>query len=233
MLRDLHLDPFLCNPSELAQMAAEDLMHYLETQNDFVHNFGFEPKSIGPVIGKMFGVLVVKGLNNEIGYLASFSGKLGNSNDHAYFVPPVYDMLAKGEFISEGMKNLQVLSATIETERNSNNTKSINNLLQKRAQLSKRLQQQLFEQYNFLNSKKEHKNVIEIFRDKGYKNPPSASGECAAPKLLQYAFKNKLEPLSLAEFWWGQSPKSNHWVHRRYYPACEEKCRPILEYMLG
>lgn len=41
--------------------------------------------------GKMFGVLVVKAADGATGYLAAFSGLLAGSNDHDFFVPPVYD----------------------------------------------------------------------------------------------------------------------------------------------
>ena len=60
--------------------------------------------------------------------------------------------------------------------------------------------------------------------------PPSAAGECAAPKLLQYAIEHQLKPIALTEFWWGNSTKEK--THNVFYPACKNKCRPILEYML-
>ena len=63
--------------------------------------------------------------------------------------------------------------------------------------------------------------------------PPSGAGECAAPKLLHYAFKNNLKVLAIAEFWWGKNARPLERIHRQHYPACENKCRPILGYMLG
>ena len=95
---------------------------------------------------------------------------------------------------------------------------------------SQRLQQRLYEQYQFLNTNNEFKDLKAIFNAKEV--PPSGSGECAAPKLLNYAFKNNLKPLCMAEFWWGRSPNSNQKVHEQFYPSCEEKCRPILTHML-
>ena len=64
------------------------------------------------------------------------------------------------------------------------------------------------------------------------KPPPAGAGECAAPKLLQYAFQQQLTPLAMAEFWWGASPKSEMKKHQQYYPACSGKCQPILKHML-
>ena len=46
----------------------------------------------------MFGVLVVKNQQNEIGYITAVSGKLADKNQHKLFVPPVYDMLTKDSY---------------------------------------------------------------------------------------------------------------------------------------
>lgn len=108
----------------------------------------------------------------------------------------------------------------------------IDNLKEQRKKLSNSLQQQLFEQYNFLNAIGEQKNLSSIFAETNQEVPPAAAGECAAPKLLQYAFENKLKPIAMAEFWWGESPKSAIRKHGQFYPACQGKCQPILGHML-
>ncbi|MDM1294044.1 RluA family pseudouridine synthase [Sphingobacterium sp. N143] len=105
-------------------------------------------------------------------------------------------------------------------------------LKEERKMRSGNLQKQLFEQYNFLNAHGLYKNVVGIFHDFDQSTPPAGSGECAAPKLLQYAYNNHLTPLALAEFWWGCSPSSEIRRHGNYYPACRKKCEPILGYML-
>jgi tRNA pseudouridine32 synthase/23S rRNA pseudouridine746 synthase len=107
-------------------------------------------------------------------------------------------------------------------------TNKINQLKEERSQKSAALQQQLFAEYSFLNQYKELKSLAEIFNE----NPPAGAGECAAPKLLHYAFQNDLKPIAMAEFWWGQSPKSEVRKHGQFYPACTGKCEPILAHML-
>lgn len=97
---------------------------------------------------------------------------------------------------------------------------------------SGKLQKQLFEQYNFLNARGQQKNVVAVFDEFDQSTPPAGSGECAAPKLLQYAYSNGFTPIALAEFWWGCSPASEIRRHQNYYPACRKKCEPILGYML-
>ena len=97
-------------------------------------------------------------------------------------------------------------------------------LKEKRRIKSGALQQKLFAEYSFLNVLGKRKSLGEIFDN----NPPSGAGECAAPKLLNYAFEHQLKPIAMAEFWWGQSPKSEIRKHRQFYPACKSKCEPIL-----
>lgn len=100
----------------------------------------------------------------------------------------------------------------------------INQLKELRKQKSGDLQQKLFAEYSFLNQFGERKSIGEIFNN----NPPAGAGECAAPKLLHYAFEHQLKPIAMAEFWWGQSPKSEIRKHKQFYPACKSKCEPIL-----
>ena len=108
----------------------------------------------------------------------------------------------------------------------------INSLKEERKIKSNSLQNQLFNQYQFLNKFKQEKGLLEIFSTTVFQQPPAAAGECAAPKLLRYAFQNDLEPICMAEFWWGDSPKSEVRKHGQFYPACTGKCEPILGHML-
>lgn len=94
------------------------------------------------------------------------------------------------------------------------------------------LQQRLFDSFRLLNKAGEERGLCSIFADTVQKTPPAGAGECAAPKLLQYAFRNGMKPLAMAEFWWGASPKTEIRHHGQYYPACKGKCEPILGHML-
>ena len=311
--------PFYYTPSKLAQIAAEELQELLRIEDGLSHNFGLDRDQDGLIIGKMFGVLVVKNTDGKIGYLMAFSGKLAGKNHHPNFVPPVFDMLEEDGFFLKEIEQLnefnrkikllesnptyisllkqqeQLLSDAhevltdirnkisiakaarktirqnlIQEEEIDQNTRleslrkesiaeqsfyknqrahwklqqdkleieiapmlnEINILKLERKNQSSELQQQLFDNYIFLNNLGKQKNIGEIFSDTYTQKPPSAAGECAAPKLLQYAFLHGLHPITIAEFWWGQSPKSEIRVHGQYYPACRGKCGPILAHML-
>lgn len=312
--------PFYYKPHPIAQLACEELQVYLENQTDFVHNFGLNPNNQLSPIGKMFGVLVCKNANGEVGYIAAFSGKLANTNQHKHFVPPVFDMLnvdgfflqqevrlneinsiidsleADPKYISlkkeivnfdeiakskiteakklvkfnkkdrKEQRNIIVptlseedtiayeddlvkqslrdkyefrkLTLELEAEREkiqeeiNHYEDQINQLKEERKTKSNALQNQLFDQYQFVNQHKTKKGLREIFKDTAFEKPPAAAGECAAPKLFQYAFINDLQPICMAEFWWGESPKSEIRKHKHFYPACTGKCEPILGHML-
>lgn len=108
----------------------------------------------------------------------------------------------------------------------------ISALKSERKTRSAALQQKLFEQFGMLNYRGEIKNLCEIFGQTVHKTPPAGAGECAAPKLLQQAYLHGWKPIAMAEFWWGDSPKTEIRHHGHYYPACKGKCEPILQHML-
>jgi len=318
--------PFYYQPHPLSIQAAQQLQQTLLEANPWQHNFGLDSEhDRGMVIGKMFGVLVVKNAHGKLGFLAAFSGKLAEQNILPPFVPPVFDMLTQDSFFSSDNKQinhinlsisqqqanpvLATLTATfaaqqhqaeseleqqrglivasrkqrkiereqadsalvlsnisadeykrlsIELSRQSVQQKHqlnelkhqwqtqikatqtqlnvlqqhIKQLKHQRKQLSNGLQNKLFAQYQFLNTLGEARDLNAIFNDAPNHLPPAGAGECAAPKLLQYAFSHQLTPITMAEFWWGTSPKSEIKQHKNYYPACHGKCRPILTHML-
>lgn len=108
----------------------------------------------------------------------------------------------------------------------------IEKLKAERQQRSIALQKLVFERFEMLNAHGKRRNLNEIFSDTSLSAPPSGAGECAAPKMLQYAFANNYQPLAMAEFWVGASPKGEVRHHGHFYPSCKSKCEPILKWML-
>ena len=111
-------------------------------------------------------------------------------------------------------------------------TNKIEALTEERHQRSADLQLWLFRQFRLLNAKGETKDLIEIFSKYGNIFPPAGAGECAAPKMLQYAYQNNLKPIQMAEFWVGASPVGEVRVDGNFYPSCKGKCLSILTHML-
>lgn len=102
-------------------------------------------------------------------------------------------------------------------------------LQEERKQRSVRLQQWLFGQFSFLNAKGQRRSLPDIFHPFA---PPGGAGECCAPRLLQAAFASRVEPLCMAEFWVGRSPRDEVRSEGHFYPACHSRCKPILSHML-
>ena len=121
-----------------------------------------------------------------------------------------------------------------------------------RKRKSDQLQRWLFSQFTFLNAQGERKDLLSIFRNYYLLHspqsvlathyaamgeqitlfPPSGTGECCEPKLLQYAFTHGMRPVEMAMFWWGEPPKTEIRQHGQFYPACNGKCKPLLTWML-
>ena len=204
--------PFCYEPHPLCILAAEEVKREIER--------------INPSEGKMFGVLIVKQ-----GFLAAYSGLLEGRNDWPYFVPPVYDAQQPDGYFKTREREISLIShVQVDLQSPSNTSKK----------MSQDLQLWLFHQYQFLNARGEKKDLVEVWQDyhcsprirNRYPLPPGGTGDCCAPKLLQYAYQNGLKPLCMAEFWWGPSPKSEIRHHGQFNPACRGKCKPVLTWML-
>lgn len=222
------------SPHELCLLAVQELQGYLQEQESWSHNFGLDTQRKSPIIGKMFGVLVVETSSEDVGYLAAFSGKLGGTNLHHGFVPPVFDFLTEGSFLNLGMQELRRMTDYIKLlEKDPVDIALLTLHKRIRRDHSIALQQEIFERYHLINQNGIEKSLNQVFKDAGYKSPPAGAGECAGIKLLQYAFRRQMKPLALTEFWWGKSPKSATWKHGEFYSCCKEKCEPILIHMLS
>lgn len=294
--------PFCYEPDELCVRAAEKVRAYLSSRADW------QPELQK---GKMFGVLIVKDHDGNVGFLSAFSGILAGSNNHDYFVPPVYDVQLKDGYFRHEEKNISDINRRIEELEASGDYASakrryeqaaldaenelselslrmkadkqrrdrlraegeadlqsliresqfqkaeykrrkrawsdaletleaevkkfedtIDSLRQERKRRSADLQSWLFSQFRMLNALGETKDLNDIFRRTPMGVPPAGAGECAAPKLLQYAYIHGMTPVRMAEFWWGDSPATEIRHHGSFYPSCLGKCGPILAHML-
>lgn len=105
-------------------------------------------------------------------------------------------------------------------------------LKEERRRLSESLQRWIFDRFVMLDAKGDRRTLTQIFADARGELPPAGAGECAAPKLLQYAYVNGYRPLAMGEFWVGKSPVGELRRDGCFYGACKGKCEPILNYML-
>ena len=101
-----------------------------------------------------------------------------------------------------------------------------------RSHRSAELQMALFREFRMLNARGEVRDLCDLFAPTAQRVPPAGAGECAAPKLLQYAYLHDLRPLAMAEFWQGASPRGEVRHDGHFYPSCNSKCKPILMHMM-
>lgn len=299
-LPELFTFPFYYEPHPLCVLATKHLRSYLDSRHDWSEELSQ---------GKMMGVLVVRH-DEEIGFLAAFSGNLAHGNNHEYFVPAVYDLLSLNGFFPPEEAEISEINHNIKVEENSahrqslitqlaeasanamveidayrklmqqskinrdnlrregteatsliaesqfqkaelrrirsrwntlidslksqltESDKKINDWKAERKQRSQALQQRIFRNFVMLNARGESRDLCDIFESTPQGLPPAGAGECAAPKLLQYAYLNNLTPLAMAEFWVGCSPKEEIRHDGHFYPSCKAKCEPILNWML-
>ena len=210
--------PFAYEPHPLCRLAAEEVQQYIAAHSDIREDADR---------GKMFGVLVVAREDRKpsLAYLAAYSGLLAGRNDWPYFVPPVYDAQQPDGYFKQQEHIISLTSRQ-------------SPLIARK--MSQELQLWLFHQYRMLNARGEVKDLVELWQSyyskerlrRKYPLPPGGTGDCCAPKLLQYAYQQGLKPVCMAEFWWGQPTREELRQHLNYYPACRGKCKPILTWML-
>lgn len=110
--------------------------------------------------------------------------------------------------------------------------KEINLIKSQRVKLLNQRQDLIFKNLFFLNGMGENKDLFLIFEQFADKKPNSGTGECAAPKLLNYAYMNNLKPIAMGEFWYGKPHNNRIRVSGNFYPSCSSRCRPLLGHML-
>ena len=292
-------------PHELCKIAAGEVMDYALKQEQWTDEL---------MEGKMLGVLIVKDVDDTLGYLAAYSGNLAHTGEHEYFAPHIYNLLKPQGMFRIEEERISAINHQIESLENSARKKALQSLLDstkqeheliesefrhkmedakrardarrkrgslspeqeeelikesqhqkaelrrikkrhrsitdqleqrlseldttiielkaKRKAMSEELQKKLFKLFVIKNACGESCDVATIFERRLNRLPPGGTGECCAPKLLQYAYNNSLTPVCMAEFWVGQSPQGEVRHHGHYYPACRSKCLPLLEFML-
>ena len=296
-------NPFRYFPHPLVKAAAGLLMDRIAGSKELDDAFSE---------GKMLGVLIVSDSDDNIGYLAGFSGNAGGRSNIEGFVPPIYDLLDPEGYFKKKEAEISSINAKLDKTVSSGELQELKarlsacermrdeeikamkermtvskkerealrilnpepNMLERliresqhekaelrrlktgwerkirhaegmygkaaeeikdmkvqRASLSEELQKWIFSRYIVHNTSGQSKSIGEVFAALGL-TPPGGTGECAAPKLLEHAFRNGLRPLAMGEFWYGKSPDTAVRTHGHFYPSCTSKCGPLLNFML-
>lgn len=179
-------------------------------------------------LGQMFGVLECENENGDIIYLKAFSCKYNSLWEIDGWAPPLFDAELYMKMMRDGDRLITPLGKKMEGM--PLNSPERLHIHRKRKILSQNLMKELHSLYKLNNFKGEKSSLYDAFcKSKGI---PTGTGDCCAPKLLNYAALNNLKPLSIAEFFYGKTNVSNTRFHGEFYSSCEGKCEPILGFML-
>jgi hypothetical protein len=179
----------------------------------------------GEARGQMFGVLECMSQNGQTIILKAFSGQYNGVWNVEGWAPPLLDTEKFDSLVNDVDKQIKALGAMI-----NGLTEGLERqeLSRKRKNLSQNLMKEIHALYRVQNFRSEVKPLFKFFKT----GIPTGAGDCCAPKLLNVAAKQKLTPKSLAEIFWGRTNRSGTRSQGNYYTACEEKCQPILGFML-
>lgn len=182
----------------------------------------------GEARGKMFGVLVCETEHGTHQTLKAFSGQYNGLWEVEGWVPPLFNVQQFWELLNPVEKEIKDLGRMLQTL--PVDCHQYKKTHQKRKKLSRALMKDIHSLYRLHNFQSRQCTLAEVIGpDTGI---PTGTGDCCAPKLLNYAAVNNLKPLGLVEFYWGKVNRSATRSQGIFYPPCTDKCGPILGFLL-
>lgn len=213
-----------CNhklPRAPAMDAAQKLMTSMDQELEIEYLYG-------KALGKMFGVLVCHNHNGEKKVLKAFSGQYNGKWEKQGWVPPLFDVKLFHSLHDPVEKQIKQLGR--ESEGITKGTAKYKKILQARKALSQQLMKDIHALYTLHNFRGKQCSLFDLFpKENGI---PTGTGDCCAPKLLNFAAMQGLQPVGLVEFYWGKTNKSATRQEGQFYSACTDKCGPILGFLL-
>ncbi len=182
----------------------------------------------GEAMGQMFGAMVCEKEDGSHCLLKAFSCQYNGMWQVPGWVPPLFDVDAFYDLTHDVERRVKSLGREMESV--GKESPQWARLKKERKQLSQELMKEIHALYRLTNFNGETRTLYDVF-PKG-KGIPTGVGDCCAPKLLNYAARNNLTPLGITEFYWGKENRSQTRQHGTFYPACKDKCEPILGFML-
>jgi len=160
--------------------------------------------------GIMFGVLTARDREGNEVLLKAFSGSLGGKRNLPGWALHLVDEQDYTAYLQQYDNRIKELAGSPE-----------------QAALSREALCRYYSLYSLSTIDGERIPLYACFPPDGI---PTGSGDCCTIKLLHAALRAGLHPLSMAEFFFGNSPNREHLA---FYGPCDEKCKPILQHMLG
>ena len=182
----------------------------------------------GDALGQMFGILAGRDRSGKEVVLKAFSGQYNGVWNIEGWVPPLFNTKDFDRSSRDVDKEIKRLGEKIDLLPDGSEIKF--DLLRKRKKLSQDLMREIHSLYRLINFNGEESSLFNAFiEDRGI---PTGTGDCCAPKLLNYAARNDLIPAGIAEFYFGKTNRSGTKKHKEFYTSCKNKCGPILGFLL-
>ncbi|WP_320172048.1 hypothetical protein [Maridesulfovibrio sp.] len=182
----------------------------------------------GQARGQMFGVMVYLDRTGERRTAHAFSGQYNGQWNAPGWVPPLLDEDVFFSITAATERRIKQLGREMDAV--GKDTDEYRSLFSERRRISRGLMREIHSAYMVRNFRGELKSMPEIALTTG--GLPTGTGDCCAPKLLNYAAENGFKPVSIAEFYYGMENRSGSRLHKHFYPSCPDKCGLILGYML-
>lgn len=182
----------------------------------------------GEARGKMFGVLECLNAAGSTVWLYAFSGQYNGLWQVPGWVPPLFDIEKFDRINVPGEQAIKELGRRMKNL--AADTEEFQDLRRERRERARALMRAIHALYRIHNFRGISETLDGAFQGRG--NKPTGTGDCCAPKLLNQAASENLVPLSLAEFYFGKENRSKTRQHGHFYPPCDDKCKPLLGFML-
>lgn len=251
--------PFCYRPHKICKLVCNEVVDYCYNTPEMVPTEG---KMFGILIvehkGKRYYLRAFSGIYNGSYHHKGFVPPIVDLQDpKGHFRKKELEIVEMTQRISDlkGYLPKGMPTEAMMPEKIKHANEEIARLKAQRKEMSQDLQMWTFHQFRLRNAEGAEADLIDIFKD--YKSPfpeeeyiaykegritvkphgkygvpPGGAGECCLPKLLQYAYLHGLKPICMEEFWIGPSKGNEMRVERSFYPACQNKCVPILTFMM-
>ena len=221
------------SPTPTVMAEAQRLQRYLDECREAT--VGFSTAHLcEPAAGKMFGVMLCRDTEDQLGTLRAFSGEWQTWEAPDGWVPSSGHLAEYASARQQTETRVAELTRQIDQLKTQPTSKPLRREIEtikiERGHLSREMTDRIHAAYRFENALGEILPLTEV--DTGAPRPPTGMGDCCAPKLLQAAIRSGLTPLGMVEFWWGSPSVVHPRVEGVCYGSCRSKCYPILGFLL-
>ena len=220
------------------RIACLQLMELFTKQNNISLSTQWNPNeanlSLTPLFGeergKMFGVMECIDPHGAQLFLHALSGQFNGHWLVNGWAQPVFSPQSFAELNQDEEKKIKELGRRmIHVPERSAQWYALRN---ERRTRSRNLMSKIHDLYHLTNFRGETRSLREVFQSERGQNPPTGTGDCCAPKLLNQAAIRGVTPIGISEFFWGKDNRSGTRRHGQFYPSCREKCTPIMGFLL-